>query len=317
MDKDLENKYIQSMDSTAPDMDKLWERISSESLTSDSTDISAFTEAYKQIRQPEKNPLISRTVSFAAAAAAVVITIGIVNNTGSTTNMQQSDSMSNTYNGTQDHFGNEVPAEEMLADSSEESLEDIVVGSSGWDFRTDITSPPSYMKLDLAETESGIYTALSSNNEEEYFVENRVLSETDFFLDARIISAEIQTENNTALYEAEVIHLIGDGITTAKQVTVRTSSPYELRVNREYLLPIKIDNGEFVIVFDNAPQIEFTLDREVVAHNGWESLNDGSEMLSDYVQTYRDDYFYDRMNLIPEVSLEKLFDRWEYIQNNE
>ncbi|MBQ7784016.1 MAG: hypothetical protein IJ368_08615, partial [Oscillospiraceae bacterium] len=55
---------------------------------------------------------------------------------------------------------------------------------------------------------------------------------------------------------------------------VYSASPYQLRNSREYLLPIETDNnGMYFVVFDNAPQIEITLDRELVFHNGWSSLS--------------------------------------------
>ena len=111
-----------------------------------------------------------------------------------------------------------------------------------------------------------------------------------------------------------MVHLISDSETSlSEKVTVYSDSPYALRDNREYLLPVSDSNGMYRVVFDNAPQIEITLDREVVYHNGWQSLAaDGSTITSP--QVYKDDYFYDPMNITAERSLEKLFESWEKLR---
>ena len=98
-----------------------------------------------------------------------------------------------------------------------------------------------------------------------------------------------------------------------EKVTVYSDSPYALRDNREYLLPISACDGMYRVVFDNAPQIEITLDREVVYHNGWQSLAAVGSTIT-YPQVYKDDYFYDRMNITAECSLEKLFESWEKLR---
>lgn len=61
-----------------------------------------------------------------------------------------------------------------------------VAAEMGWDYSTETQSADNYYTLDLAETDSGIYNALShSEAEQEYFVEAQVLSETDFSSTAR------------------------------------------------------------------------------------------------------------------------------------
>ena len=139
-----------------------------------------------------------------------------------------------------------------------------------------------------------------------------MLSETDFFIDGKVLYSD--NEGGMTAYTLEVVHLISDSeASLPEKVTVYSDSPYALRDNREYLLPISARDGMYRVVFDNAPQIEITLDREVVYHNGWQSLaTDGSAIT--YPQVYKDDYFYDRMNITAECSLEKLFESWEKLR---
>ncbi len=182
-----------------------------------------------------------------------------------------------------------------------------VAAEMGWDYSTETQSADNYYTLDLAETDSGIYNALShSEAEQEYFVEAQVLSKTDFFIDGKVLYSD--NEGDTTAYTLEVVHLISDSETSLpeKKSPFIPTRPYALRDNREYLLPVSDSNGMYRVVFDNAPQIEITLDREVVYHNGWQSLAaDGSTIT--YPQVYKDDYFYDRMNITAECSLEKAF----------
>lgn len=305
MNNDLEKKYIELSESTMPDMDKLWKRIETSEAQDD--DISAFEAASEQISaKPQSRINIIRGLSSVAAVFAVIFCLSFA--MGRTNDISKTDTSAPSYD-------NAAASDDMdfcEAESGEaEQLPDMVHSESGWDYsNTVISDNASYNVLNLADTESAVYTALSRNNEEtEYFVEADVLRSTDFFLDCRIDNAE-QISDELMCYSAEIIHLISDeDITLPQNVRIFSSSPYALRLGREYLIPVKTENGEMHIVFDNAPQIEITLDREIVCHNGWSTLAENSSFI-EYPQVYEDDYFYDRMTLTAECMIDDLIDSW-------
>lgn len=296
----FENEYINNIDNTAPDMDKLWSRISA-SETDD--DISAFENAAVECSKTSdsaKNIRIFRNLAAAAAVFTIIAGISISQN------------FSGGINETSTAEDYATGNEQIFMDDSSESEEalNVIESVSEWDYSSELGDVYEYSSLNLAETPSGIYTALSSNNEEnEYFVEAEVLGRTECFVDGTVLSAQKIGESSVR-YEVEVIRIISDEpITVSGTIFINSCSEYSLRINREYLIPVYSQNGDYHIVFDDAPQIEFTQNRELVFHNGWKSLS-GEAHSIEYPQVYSDDYFYDRMNLAAESSLDNLFDSW-------
>lgn len=304
MNNELEKKYIELSESTMPDMDKLWKRIETSEAQDD--DISAFEAASEQISaKPQSRINIIRGLSSVAAVFAVIFCLSFA--MGRTNDISKNDTAAPSYD-------NAAASDDMDFCEAEsggaEQLPDMVHSESGWDYNAVISDNASYNVLNLADTESAVYTALSRNNEEtEYFVEADVLKSTELFIDCRIDNAE-QISDELMCYSAEIIHLISDeDITLPQNVQIFSSSPYALRLGREYLIPVKTENGEMHIVFDNAPQIEITLDREIVCHNGWRTLAENGSFI-EYPQVYEDDYFYDRMTLTAECMIDDLIDSW-------
>lgn len=299
--KDFEQDYIKFTDSSVPDTEKLWEKISSAPDSDTETDITPFLSASEQCRASGRSGNVIKL--FAAVAAVFIAVFGINVIMPTDNNISYSDKSVHDTGAACENFAEAEDSSDMY-DFPKVSSE------TGWDYRTGYSENESYLTLNLADTDSGIYNALSNAPaENEYFVEADVLRKTDFFIDGRVLSS--RQLDDCVLYTLEVIHLIsGSDMTVPETLEVRSSSPYALRNNREYLLPVSEDNGEYTVVFDNAPQIEFTNDREIVYHNGWQSLSQ-SCLAIEYPKVYKDDYFYDRMNITAECSLQNLFDMWE------
>ena len=304
MNNDFEKKYIELSESTMPDMDKLWQRIETSRATDD--DISAFEAASEQICAKTHSRInIIRGLSSVAAVFAVIFCLSFV--VTKTNDISKTEIAAPSYdNAAASDDMDYIEAEGLEA----EELSEMVHSESGWEYSNAVSDNASYNVLNLADTESAVYTALSRNNEEtEYFVEADVLKSTELFIDCRIDNAE-QISDELMCYSAEIIHLISDeDITLPLNVQLFSSSPYALRPGREYLIPVKRENGEMHIVFDNAPQIEITLDREIVCHNGWTTLSESGSFI-EYPQVYEDDYFYDRMTLTAECMIDDLIDSW-------
>lgn len=317
-DKKLEQKYIDSLNPCASDTDKLWERISIAG-EDEVSDITPFETAYEQCVQKQHRSNYLKALRIIAAAAAASALLFILPYALRSANydyigLQSSDSADNNTIAEDENFYDAY--EDYDSDDSANNVE--VYASDGWDYSgIGYTSEiVNYKTLSLAESNGEIYNARASADEdEEYFVQAAVLSDTELFIDGRVISA-VQTNDGGIFYEISVIHLISDSISEINQeINVYSDSPYRLLENREYLLPMRMDSDGYEIVFDNAPQIEFTLDRELLYHNGWTALSENCNTVIGYPQTYIDDYFYDRMNLTAEYSLESLFAEWKRIRS--
>lgn len=308
MKKHFEKDYINSVNSSAPDMEKLWEKISSSEP--EDSDITPFVSAANECSKI--SPIRNNTFRAFAAAAAVFIAVICAVSVISDNDIALTKSENAAPSDNENSFSYDYAADEAAEEESYFS----VTATTGWEYsdRLDTSENLTYLSLDLADTESGIYTALSRNtDDEEYFVEDKVLSETDFFLDSKVISEE-PVSDGSIKYTVRVIHAVSeDSREFSETEEVYSNSPYALRTGREYLLPISEENGRYTVIFNNAPQIEFTLDRQLVCHNGWKTLTENSVYL-EYPQTYPDDFFYDRMNLAAESSLENLFDKWERLR---
>ena len=83
--------------------------------------------------------------------------------------------------------------------------------------------------------------------------------------------------------------------------------------NRCYVLPLKAEETGYSLVFENAPQIECTLDGGYIFHNGWESLDENALDVI-YPQGGVDDFFYDRMKF-SYGSLDTLIERWHEVKD--
>ncbi|MDE6592730.1 MAG: hypothetical protein K2K57_06695 [Oscillospiraceae bacterium] len=315
--KQINEKYIEALEKSCPDMDKLWEKISErESNEPESSDISPFTAAMAECAAPKKHPLRAAACIAALFIAAIGLRGIQTNDSTQLENSSKSDYYENALDERDAGLAAEQEAEENYFENSDaedgipEQIESTVTAVSSWNYSTHCEYADSYEVLQFAPTDSPLATGTPYDVDEEYFVEENVLAETDYFLDCRIISAE---EIDSAMrYVVEVIHFISDDISeTDRTAEIISRSPYALRTGREYLLPISESEGERTVAFGNAPQIEFTADRQIVCHNGWEFARDGASI--DYPQVYPDDFFFDRMNITAESSLDDLFEKWRRV----
>ena len=290
--RDFEQDYIINVDNAVPDMEMLWSRIADNDNTDD--DITPFVAASDECTSKPHRPVFRTIMSAAAMTAAVICVVFALNNDNIITNdgMTASEGM-----------------DSMNSMSENEALPE----SEKYTYSEYCSQADRYELLNLADTPSGLYNAMSAAPEdEEFFVEAAVLRETECFADVEILSSQV-LESGITEYNVRIIQIFSNNAYDLDG-KVYSASPYQLRNNREYLLPIETDNnGMYFVVFDNAPQIEITLDRELVFHNGWSSLSENSTYIS-YPQVYKDDYFYDRMNITAEAAIENLIDTWEMLR---
>ncbi len=286
MDNKIKYLYKKHIHDNAPDMDKLWDRIEKEidgKTQNGGNDLSRN----KKITQTKRTKKSYK--KFTAAAASLLVIIGGISlyaDLSSTMN-NETGSNKNTYTSSENDTNH---------DYSENN--DTVV-------RADM----SYEQLSFSRTETAVYNSEYKAAGDEYFTEQSVLSQTDCFADVTVLSAELGTDS--AQYTLKINRLISrSGETEETNITLQSSTPYILQENREYFIPLRKENNDYFIVFENAPQIEITLDNEIVFQNGWNSLTENSGTLKKS-QANQNDYYYDRMRYAEENDLEKLIEEWK------
>ena len=123
-----------------------------------------------------------------------------------------------------------------------------------------------------------------------------------------VLSARL--DSDSAHYTLRINSLVSKtGEESKTNITIESSTPYIMQENREYFIPLRKENGTYSMAFENAPQIEISLDGDIVFQNGWKSLDDNSGILKDS-QKSKNDYFYDRMRYSSKNDLQDLLAKW-------
>lgn len=318
-EKKLKKLYIAHCESSAPDMDKIWEKIESGLSEKSENRITS---------KPVMTFGFRRAAAWCAVCAAAVIAVPAVilgiNNSEKISNTSDSgvyirneDATLDNASPDEEEIYYEDPTEEGMhivtnhatvqtenenadyIDTAKEFYEEKIYYSDlsfAYDLQSNRPSEPPY-----AETAG-----------DEYFVEDKVLIETDVIVDA-VVDMVYSSGNGTVCY---VLNAEDQDKNDMGSIVVESATPYLLKMNREYILPLKEDDGEYRLVFENAPQIECTLDGGAVFHNGWESLNEDSAYLV-YPQNGIDDFFYDRMRFSYTDAVAVIKDKWLLLKNSE
>ena len=281
MAKNIKFLYKKHISDTAPDMEKLWDRIEGQlenKTDKDQTQIKVSRRNYRK---------------FAAAAASLVFIIGGVSLYADI--RSESDSVSKHSVET---------ADKARLENREEK---------------------TYEQLSFSHTDTKAYEDSYIPKGDDYFTEDSVLEDTDFFADVTVLSARL--DSDSAHYTLRINSLVSKtGEESETNITIESSTPYIMQENREYFIPLRKENGTYSMAFENAPQIEISLDGDIVCYtyglnevakaapreifqNGWKSLDNDSGILKDS-QKSKNDYFYDRMRYSSKNDLQDLLAKW-------
>lgn len=166
----------------------------------------------------------------------------------------------------------------------------------------------TYEQLSFSHTDTKAYEDSYIPKGDDYFTEDSVLEDTDFFADVTVLSARL--DSDSAHYTLRINSLVSKtGEESKTNITIESSTPYIMQENREYFIPLRKENSTYSMAFENAPQIEISLDGDIVFQNGWKSLDDDSGILKDS-QKSKNDYFYDRMRYSSKNDLQDLLAKW-------
>lgn len=279
-------------------MDRLWNRISEEidKRETGKENETTYTDNRSQIKS---SSVYTRIAAVAAAFIVVFAGVNIVNE-------------ANRAKTSQDSIPTSRP-EKTETDTSTVDKPEPSDETNAEDFNGSTTIESiKYEQLSFNDTDTVAYKASYIPTGDEYFVEKNVLMQTDVFADVTVLEADL-TSASQAVYTLRVEWMSDKSSYVdldEDEIIIKSSTPYILQENREYLIPLSVRNGEFFIVFENAPQIEITLDGGLVFQNGWNALAENSSTLEKKSLNVNDFYF-DRMKYSPAADIELLFIEWK------
>lgn len=304
---DLKNEYTQHIHDTAPDMDKLWDRIESEIDKKENHKEIENETTHQENREKIKSNM-SYTKIAAIAAAFIVVFAGanIFNESRKAKIARENFPTERNSLSENNAFGEDIAEE---TDGAFNEPEKLGKGDENAVSKGDIVSV-NYEQLDLNATDTQPYNISYIPTGNEFFVEKDVLSETQLFIDATVEEAKLLDDKAEYILKVNNMYT-KDGTVDFGEIKVVSSTPYILQKNREYLLPLEMNSdGNYGIVFENAPQIELTLDGGMVFQNGWDSLENGSVTL-EKKSLNMNDYYFDRMRYSPQYDISQLISEWK------
>lgn len=313
-DRKIKELYKAHAEQSAPDMDALWERIERGLEEKDSADISGVTS------KPVRRHMGLGKIAVPAALAAVIALVIVPAAFRVTKN---SDMAYDSGNSIMNEAGELAGGAEEISENDDNDNLNEAFGDSA-ESMEDISADESFhimtvrydeLKLEAAEAApayDGSDTASSVNTSgDDFFVEANVLIHTDVIVNAYVDRAYSRGE--TVCYE-----LTAENADTneTENITIESATPYRLLENRSYVLPLKFDGGTYSLVFENAPQIEVTLDGGLIFHNGWVTLDgkDSADVI--YPQNGIDDFFYDRMKFSYSADTDTLVKKWHELKGD-
>ncbi|MBD5141834.1 MAG: hypothetical protein HDT25_10580 [Ruminococcus sp.] len=308
--KELKKQYIAHCENTVPDMEKLWEKIESGLEEKPESGVTS---------KPAKSFSFRKAAVWCTACAAVLIAVpafiigaNFSKNSDSFT-MSQNEAMAGD-------MVTAAPAADgaFIEEPADEAPEEVYDGEVRIETAATASLPEMvyYEELSLAEpvvSDVAFPFPTAEPFGDEFFVEEKVLAETDIIVNAFVNDVVYSSEGGTVCYvltaEDNDKHDMG-------RITVESATRYTLQIGREYILPLKETEDGYRLVFENAPQIECTLDGGVIFHNGWQSLDENSCWVS-YPRSTVDDFFYDRMRFSYTDGMAGITKKWRELKESE
>lgn len=315
--KKFRKLYMEHIDNSTPDMDSIWEKIESGLEPKPENGITS---------KPVQKKINFRQIAVwgtvcAAAVLIIPISARIMNDSSISNELATGEaayeqaingSDGDMYDGgayiNNDNAGSYdgAASEDMNGDAAAENS-DSAVSEEAYDgickrvvFYEDI--------FDHSD-ETPVPSAATSGDD--FFVEENVLIETDMIVNAYVNN--VYSKGDTVCYE-----LTAENAETSEteQIVLESATPYVMHQGGSYILPLKAENGDYRLVFENAPQIEVSEKGSMVFHNGWKTLDALEENPIDviYPQNGIDDFFYDRMRFTYSSDISPLIDKWHQVK---
>lgn len=281
----LKELYEAEINNSAPDFDKLWEKIDNNLAPKESI-------APEIKLTPKKSPM--NAVKAIAALAAGLALVAFIPSLFSANQFSADMSESAGFDAPADAA--DVQNSVIMEEASDNAADAMEEEAASDDMSEDVQEEEmliSYEDLSFNSYSETIFTCTGTPRGGEYFVEDEVLADADYIVSATVKNVSLSDDGSRIIYELEAD--VSYPEITSETIIVESCSAYTMKRGREYLIPVAETADGYRTVYDNIPQIEFTADGGLVYYNGWSSLDDDTSQSIIYPQKTVDDFFYDRM----------------------
>lgn len=293
--KEIEKRCLEEMQQTIPDTEALWQRIEAQL-------------PQQEVKEEKQNSPIKlhrfRSIMTVAACLAIVVSIGSVG----------SNILTGMIDKTKDNMANLVGPNYMQDTQIKQEADYILPEiENAWEEK--IEEPfRSYDSLRFSESDwtNSVIDYDMLLKKDQYFDEAEVLKKTEYILLVTWMSGQQDTETGEMVYEFSVEYVFGNDVLENQTLQLRSKSAYLMQAGHCYILPLYREENEWKLSFENAPQIEMTLDNEVVFHDGWKSL---CTYENDELEYFEYDEFRHKMRIANVKALNQLLAAWEDTQN--
>ena len=305
--------YIEHIERSTPDMDALWEKIESGLEPKRSDGVTS-----KPVRK--RLSFGSAPLKWAVCVAALLIipiSVRIINNSSVSKNLDAGTSggQQMALNGgsdmkdggaAEDAAGVYEPSYDA-ADQEEIPADESYVYDNETSESTEANRKVIFYEELFSDQAVAIAATKGETSGDDFFVEENVLTQTDVIVTAYINN--VYSKGDSVCYE-----ITAENAETfeTENLVIESATPYVMKQDRTYLLPLKAENGDYRLVFENAPQIEFAENGGIIFHNGWRTLDafEDDPVTVIYPQNGIDDFFYDRMMFSYRSDIKPLMDEW-------
>ncbi len=297
----IKELYEAEINNSAPDFDKLWEKIDS-----NLTEKKASTP---EISITPKKSHLNAVKTIAALAAGLALVAFVPSLFSSDRVSLEATAPSVNPSAGADSAVNFAPSEDSVvmdeaANDSvyEEEASDSVCEEEVSDSESEMSESGnyetesvviSYEDLPFNSYSETILTCTGTPYGSEYFLEEDVLSSADYIVSAVVMDVYRKDDGSAICYELETSVSYPEKM--SETIIVESCSTHTMKRGREYLIPVAKTAEGYRTVYDNIPQIEFTADGGLVYYNGWTSLDNDDSQSIIYPERTVDDFFYDRM----------------------
>lgn len=324
-EQEIKREYMNEIEKSSPDFEALWSEIE------DKIDRQNEQTKTTEVKTAKAKKQIFRQLALVACVALFFVGYAVMRN-----DRLQSDgnnSVPDIDSSHDVHYDNMQSEDFLPSNQHDLVLTDAPSGDFPNNFPSDDASDNAhvsdaesseiitvrYESLWLAPAEE--VAADLSYDFSEYFVEEDVLKETAHIVEARVERVDITYDiidgqkKTSLLYTVYVVGDYTGGFEEGELLFVMSTSPYQLLKGRQYILLLedKTAGAAYHLAFENAPQIEVTLDGELVFHNGFRSMTEDS-LYVEYPQAAIDDFYYDRMRYRNAKDIEPLLEMWKSVQ---
>lgn len=289
--KEIEKRCLEEMQQTIPDTEALWQRIETQLPQQE---VKEEVKPKSPIRMHKIRPIMT-----IAACVAIVVSLSSIAGRISIQNIFENISNKTSNLMDTNHAVKDEAMESPKFEMEQEAYEEI---KNNYDSLRFPEKAPINSVIDYEMLVTGDMS----------FDEAAILRKTECIVIATLKNVSQDADTGEMVYELQVDQVFENTAHEGEMMQIRSKSAFVLQGGRTYVLPLYQNESEWKLASESTPQIELTLDNEVVFHDGWKSL---CTYENDELEYFEYDEYRHKMRIANVKVLNQLLAAWEDAQN--